>query len=204
MYSMATSGQIRRPMNANTLTRRAFTKRLATLTSAAFLTPGFTVNIISKPTLSDEVIGHGDFRYRIHKDWGNLDPSQTPVNNCHEMVQDARGRLLMIGDDVRNNVIIYDRSGRLLDTWGTDYPFGHGLTLWDAGGEEFLFLCDNGFDDNPQVVKTTLDGRVVMSLPHPKDVGAYAAYRDILSGHLQTWFVEHFRAMDARLHRIVG
>ena len=160
-------------MKANTLTRRAFTKRVATVTTTAFLMPGFTANIISKPSLSDEVIGHGDFRYRVHKDWGNLDPSQTPVNNCHEMVQDAKGRLIMIGDEVKNNILIYDKSGKLLDTWGAEFPYGHGLSRWDAGGDEFLFLCDNGFDGNAQVVKTTLDGRVVMRLPNPKDLGEY-------------------------------
>ena len=160
-------------MKKPTLSRRAFTKRVATLTSTAFLMPGFTVNIISKPTLREDIIGHGDFRYRAHKGWGNLDPSQTPVNNCHEMVQDAQGRLIMIGDEVKNNILIYDKSGKLLDTWGSEFPYGHGLSLWDAGGEEFLFICDNGFDGNPQVVKTTLDGRVVMRLPNPRDFGEY-------------------------------
>ncbi len=161
-------------MEEHKLTRRAFARHVATVTSAAFLMPGLTVNIISKPALSDEVIGHGAFRYRDHKEWGNLDPGTTPVNNCHEMVQDARGRLIMIGDEVKNNILIYDKSGKLLDTWGAEFPFGHGLTLWDAGGEEFLFLCDNGFDGNPQVVKTTLDGRQVLRLPHPKDLGEYS------------------------------
>ncbi len=138
-------------MEEHKLTRRVFAKHVATVTSAAFLMPGFTVNIISKPALSDEVIGHGAFRYRVHKDWGTLDPGTTPVNNCHEMVQDAKGRLIMIGDEVKNNILIYDKSGKLLDTWGAEFPYGHGLTLWDAGGEEFLFLCDNGFDGNPQL-----------------------------------------------------
>ena len=114
-------------MDTEKLTRRVFAKHVATVTSAAFLMPGFTVNIISKPALSDEVIGHGDFRYRVHKDWGTLDPGTTPVNNCHEMVQDAQGRLIMIGDEVKNNILIYDKSGKLLDTWGSEFPYGHGL-----------------------------------------------------------------------------
>ena len=148
------------------LNRREFVQR------AAALVPAYTILVRSRPP--DEVIGHGDFRYRVHRDWGTLDASATPVNNCHEMVQDRQGRLIMIGDEVRNNVLIYDTGGKLLDSWGTEYPYGHGLTLWGAGDEEFLFICDNGFDGNPQVVKTTLDGHVVMRLPHPKDVGAYA------------------------------
>ena len=46
---------------------------------------------------------------------------------------------------------------------------GHGLSIWDAGGEEFLFITDNG----GQVVKTTLDGQEVMNIPNPKEIGAY-------------------------------
>lgn len=160
-------------MKKSHMSRRSFVKKTAVSAGAAWLAPGHTVNIISKPKLSDEIIGHGEFQYRVHKEWGDLDPSKTPVNNCHEMVQDAQGRLIMIGDEVKNNILIYDKSGKLLDTWGDSFPFGHGLTLWDAGGEEFLFICDNGFDGNPQVVKTTLDGQEVMRLPHPQTVGAY-------------------------------
>lgn len=130
--------------------------------------------IISKPRLSDEIMGHGEFRYRVELEWGNLDPSKTPVKNCHEMIQDAAGRLIMITDETKNNVLIYDKSGRLLDTWGSEFPYGHGLTYWNAGGEEFLFICDNGFDDNAQVVKTTLSGREVLRLPHPASLGEYS------------------------------
>ena len=153
----------------SSITRRDFTRKSAVVAAAAF----FPVNIITRWPRPAEIIGHGDFRYRVHRDWGRLDSTTTPVNNCHEMVQDARGRLIMIGDETRNNVLIYDTGGTLLGTWGSEYPYGHGLTLWDAGGEEFLFICDNGFDGNPQVVKTTLDGRVVSRLPHPKEIGVY-------------------------------
>ena len=153
------------------MTRREFNSHTAKAAALALM----PATIMRKRPVPKEVIGHGDHRYRVHRDWGTLDAGQTPVNNCHEMVQDRRGRLIMIGDETRNNVLIYDTGGRLLETWGNEYPYGHGLTLWDAGGEEFLFICDNGFDGNPQVVKTTLDGEVVMRLAHPHEVGAYSA-----------------------------
>ena len=85
--------------------RRDFLK-VSAVTSAAMTFPVF--NIISKPVLDDEVIGHGDFRYRVHKAWGNLDPEKTPVKNCHEMVMDKKGRLIMVTDETKNNIIIYD------------------------------------------------------------------------------------------------
>ncbi len=116
------------------------------------------------------IIGHGDFRYRVDAGWSALDPSKTPVKNCHEMVMDRRRRLIMITDEVRNNILIFDKSGRLLDSWGTEYPGGHGLTLWDAGGEEFLFITDF---ERGIVVKATLDGQVLMTLEHPSTIGEY-------------------------------
>lgn len=112
--------------------RRMFLKTAAALVGSAVLAPSFYIGK-PRPRLSDEVIGHGAFRYRVHKEWGNLDPAKTPVNNCHEMVMDAKGRLIMVGDETKNNVLIYDKSGKLLDFWGTTYSGGHGLTLWNAG-----------------------------------------------------------------------
>ena len=37
-------------------------------------------------------IGHGAFRYRVDLQWSQADPSKTPVNDCHEMVQVSDGR----------------------------------------------------------------------------------------------------------------
>ena len=157
-------------MKTNPTNRRTFLKQASGAAGAAFLLPGFSVNIHSKTPADGEIIGHGDFKYRVHKTWGDLDPGTTPVKNCHEMVMDSRKRLIMITDETANNVIIYDKSGKLVDSWGDSFPSGHGMTLWDAGGEEFLFITDNG----GVVVKTTLDGREIMRLPTPHEIGEYA------------------------------
>lgn len=148
--------------------RRAFLNTTTKATMGAILLPPFYING-SKPKLSEEVIGHGDFKYRVHTAWGNLDPNKTPVNNCHEMVQDSKGRLVMIGDNTRNNILIYDQSGKLLDSWGIRYKGGHGLSLWNDGEEDFLFICDT----DGTVIKTTLDGRELMLIGHPSEYGAY-------------------------------
>jgi hypothetical protein len=117
-------------------------------------------------------IGHGSHRYEVFPDWGKLNPATHPVKDCHEMVIDAKGRILLLTNETRNNILIYDRSGKLLDSWGTDYPGGHGLTLSNENGEEFLFITDI---DRHQVIKTTLRGEVVMTLDYPKEISAYTA-----------------------------
>ena len=75
------------------------------------------------------IVGHGEFKYKVNKQWGVQDPNVTPVQNCHEMVQDAKGRLILFTDHVKNNIIIYDRSGKVLDTWTLNLPGAHGLYL---------------------------------------------------------------------------
>lgn len=124
----------------------------------------------NNPKLDDAILGHGDFQYRTHKEWGNLNPENTPVKNCHEMVMDSKGRLIMITDDTRNNIIIYDKSGQLLDSWGDQFPGGHGLTLFDEGGKDVLFITDYSLE---KVFKTSVDGRMLMTIDHPKTIGEY-------------------------------
>lgn len=156
-------------MKKKSISRRSFVKKTSGAASAAFLLPGFTVGIHSKTRPDGEILGHGDYKYRVHKTWGDLDPGKTPVQNCHEMVMDSKKRLFMITDEAKNNILVYDKDGKLLNSWGTSFPRGHGLSLWDAGGEEFLLITDNG----GQVVKTTLDGQEVMNIPNPKEIGVY-------------------------------
>lgn len=159
-------------------TRRTFLKQ-----STAAVASSLAVNLIGYARNPEQdVIGHGAYRYRVNKEWGILDPAKTPVFNCHEMVKDAKGRLIMINDEVKNNILVYDKSGKLLDSWGTRYPGGHGLTLASEGGDDFLFITDCGYffgRDNKWhaqsggIFKTTLDGSLIFSIGHPSTIGVY-------------------------------
>ena len=155
--------------------RRNFLKSGIALASTATAAQALSApNIINKSLknapLIQAKVGQGDFTYRVRKDWGNQDPAKIPVKDCHEMVQDSRGRLLLLTNHTKNNMIIYDRSGKVLDTWTGNWPGAHGLTLHDEGGEEFLYITD---PDLHQVYKTTLDGKVLMTLDFPKASGVY-------------------------------
>ncbi|MCR9082339.1 MAG: 6-bladed beta-propeller [Cyclobacteriaceae bacterium] len=117
----------------------------------------------------DKILGHGDFRYKIDLKWGNLDPDKFPVVNCHEMVMDRKGRMILLTDEPKNNVIVYDQSGKLLETWTLGLQAAHGLTLVDEGDAEYLWISDNG----GRVIKTTLNGTVVSELVDPRKEGIY-------------------------------
>ena len=149
--------------------RRTFLKHTV-LASATLAAPAFT-------SRQDEavVIGHGTHKYRVVPNWGVLDAGKNPVNDCHEMVQDAKGRIFLLGNETQNNVLIYDRSGKLLSTWGTTYPGGHGLTLGGEGNDQYLLICDTA---RHQVIKTDLAGKELMKLDYPRETGVYA-YPDL-------------------------
>ena len=119
----------------------------------------------------DTVLGHNNKRYRLDTTWSKADVARHPVNDCHEMVQDSKGRILLLTNETKNNVLVYDKSGKLLTTWGSDYPGAHGLTLFNENGTEVLFICDN---KRHQVIKTTIDGKVLLVLDYPKETGQYA------------------------------
>jgi hypothetical protein len=150
--------------------RRTFLNQSSALFLAGLGLSIAPFNILKGHSTAEKILGHGPFRYRVRKDWGNLDPTVTPVNNCHEMVIDQKGRLILLTDEVKNNIIIYDRSGKLLDTWGNSFPGGHGLTLTQEGEEEYLFITDHKLG---RVFKTTLDGRIILEIGHPNTIGVY-------------------------------
>lgn len=122
----------------------------------------------------NRVLGQGQHRYRVVPNWGVLD-ERTPVKNCHGMVRDAEGHLILLTDHVANNVIVYDKSGRLVSKWGTMLPGAHGLSIVREGRREVLFLTDL---QTHKVVKTTLDGEVLEEWGWPSATGKYGKEAD--------------------------
>src|SRR4051812_17885973 len=97
--------------------RRTFLRNSGMASAGFFCAPA-----ILKAQKEDPVLGQGDKKYRINKAWSQVDFTKNPVKDCHEMVQDSKGRILLLTNEVRNNVIIYDKKGGLITTWGNEYP----------------------------------------------------------------------------------
>lgn len=102
-------------MKKTKITRRKFLEKTALSGSSVLAASVLPFNIMpSKPKLEETILGHGDFKYRLEKEWGDLDPKTHPVKNCHEMVMDKKGRLLLLTDHPQNNMLIYNTSGNYL------------------------------------------------------------------------------------------
>ncbi|WP_026260677.1 twin-arginine translocation signal domain-containing protein [Spirosoma luteum] len=152
------------------LSRRSFLQKGSLAVAAGVAAPTILTANPYRRQAETMMVGHNGYKYRVVPGWGVLDAGKNPVNDCHEMVQDAKGRIILLTNETKNNIIIYDKSGKLLETWGHEYPGAHGLTLGGEGSEQYLLITDT---DRHQVIKTDLKGRELMKFDYPKETGKY-------------------------------
>ena len=145
--------------------RRNFVK-LATIATGGVL---IMHDLLAKS--QTKLYGHNNMTYRLDKTWSKTSATQFPVNDCHEMVQDSKGRIILLTNETKNNILIYNTGGKLLENWGHIFPGGHGLTLHNENGTEFLYITDIL---KHQVYKTTMDGNVLLTIDAPLDAGIYS------------------------------
>lgn len=135
------------------------------------------------------IVGHGDFKYKVNYHWGKLDPTKVPVENCHGLDIDTQGRIIMVTDSDVNNFVVYNKDGKLIEAWGTQYPGAHSVKISNENGEDFIYIVDCGwvldrnrpdnqwknkwYRQNGFISKLTLDGKLVYTIGHPVTLGIY-------------------------------
>ena len=150
-------------------TRRDFLATAAVATAATLVAPWIRAQSKTAPEFDGSIVGHGTHRYRVDKLWSQADPAKHPVNNCHEMVQVYDGRLFLLTDNVKNNVLIYSKAGALLGSWTLNLSGAHGLSLAVENGREVFWIADH----KGRVVKASLEGELLAELPTAENCGAY-------------------------------
>lgn len=157
-----------------TLHRRAF---LALPFAALFLLSAIGEPIARQgdPSATDAglaplVLGSGRHRFEWVRGWGAL-PEGMKFGNTHGAVLvDASGRVY-VNTDTENAVIVFDRDGKFIESWGRELAGGvHGMWLAREGDEEFLLLAHIG---RREVLKTTLGGEILWTLGCPMESGKY-------------------------------
>ncbi|QLE00583.1 6-bladed beta-propeller [Galbibacter sp. BG1] len=152
--------------------RRNFVKKTMMAASAGMVLPHISLGK-EKDNKADKnkIVGHGNFQYKVNKEWGIQDPAKVPINDCHEMVMDDSGRLILTVSGEHNaNILIYDKSGKVLSSWGDSFPGAHGLTIAGEGSDQFLLITD---PEVHKVFKTTLDGKIIQTFSAPKEFEGY-------------------------------
>lgn len=145
-------------------------KRKTFLRNISYSTAGFFITKDLFAYQKEKLYGHNGMLYSMDTAWSKADQLRNPVNDCHEMVQDAKGRIYLLTNETKNNVLVYNTSGKLLNNWGTEFPGAHGLSIADENGAQYLFITDT---NKNQVYKTTLDGRLLLTIDAPLEAGIY-------------------------------
>lgn len=159
-------------MKKNNPSRRRFLKNTALVGLGGIsISPSFYIN--RKVSKKPSIIGHGEFKYKIDKQWGIN--TQYPINDCHEMVLDKNKNLFMTTTHKKNNILKYNQDGQIIDSWRIGREGTHGLTIADEGGEEFLYITDY---ESHKVFKTTKEGKLIFEINWPKNIKEYKIAED--------------------------
>jgi len=144
-------------------------------------------------------VGSGDYTYEWIDDWAKVPDSDTARLGWshHGIVASETGDLITYHQE-DGTVLRFDREGNLKGSWQGWFADAHGMTLVKEGDTEYLWIVDNGRkrlstdgyvypEGGPtgpirgQAVKTTLDGKEVMSL----DMLAISIYDE--GDYMPTW-----------------
>lgn len=103
------------------------------------------------------------------EDWPK--PGDLELGNTHGCMVWSREGHLYVNTDSENAVVVFDREGNVVKTWGGELKGGlHGMDIVLEGEREFLYLSHLG---RHEVLKTTLDGEVIWTLGYPAASGHY-------------------------------
>lgn len=110
-------------------------------------------------------VGNGEHAFEWIENWAAVPdtPESRADGRTHGVVVTREGLVIVfhVGNPA---ILVFDQKGTLVDEWGDRFPGAHGLTLVEEAGAEYLWLTDY---KTGEVVKTTLRGETVLSLPFP-------------------------------------
>lgn len=103
--------------------------------------------------------------------WARM-PEGKEIGSTHGcMCVDREGRIYA-NTETEQAVLVFAPDGKLVMSWGKEYRGGlHGMTLRVEDGVEYLYLAHTG---RHEVLKTTLDGKVLWAIGWPEASGIYA------------------------------
>lgn len=111
-------------------------------------------------------IGSGEHSYDWIDNWAVIpDSAEGHANGRTHGVVVTRDCSVIVFHVGNPAVLVFDPNGSLIAAWGDRFPGAHGLTLVTEDDAEYLWLTDYV---TGEVVKTTLSGQTVLSLPFPE------------------------------------
>ena len=175
------------------LTRRDFCR--FSVTAAASL--AFSTPVLAQDRKTAVRIGSGHHTYELVEEWGVL-PSGMKYGFGCAVVVDSRDRVYVTSRSTSPCVAIFDRRGKLLETWSKELAdhigyttdqikaTAHGLYWSREKGKEYLYWTENNWVDKSagnklygcRVYKTDLKGKVLFTLGNvEKETAASARFK---------------------------
>lgn len=161
------------------LTRRDFISR-GTLAAAGVVLFGSQTK--ARAATKDPVrLGSGKWTYTLEEDWGQLPAGMSYGLGCG-IVADSQDRIYVTSRSTNPCVAVFDRDGKLLETWSHDFADKVGLTTqqvkntahgiyWSQEGRaEFHYFTENdagnkeGRRYGKRVYKTDLHGKILYTI----------------------------------------
>jgi hypothetical protein len=155
------------------MNRKQFIQNSSVLLGGSVFSSGMLHDIIN-----DQIIyGQNEKRYRLQKDWVRETLASLPINDCHEMVQDRKGRIVLLTNETKNNLIFFNKKGKAVRTEAHEFPGAHGLTKTGEGKDETFFVTDTVKNE---FYKVTPDGKVVQTWGAPLETGKYTNTKEFV------------------------
>jgi DNA-binding beta-propeller fold protein YncE len=115
-------------------------------------------------------LGSGLYQYTWVSDWGRLGDGKE-LGNTHGCLVVTKAGTILGNTDTEHAIVEYAADGRILRTWGKEFQGGlHGMCLREEDGKEVLYLAHTR---RHEIVKTTLDGKVLWTIGWPEQAGIY-------------------------------
>jgi DNA-binding beta-propeller fold protein YncE len=118
------------------------------------------------------IVGNAFREYEVAEGWAKV-PSTIQLGYTHGIESDSAGNMYIFHTN-KPTVVKFDGDGNYLSSWGDEYEGGaHGFLLSKENGQEYFYLTDT----SGRVVKTTLDGEVLLTIGTPDLPNVYDAER---------------------------
>src|SRR5260370_16274762 len=105
----------------------------------------------------DPIVGRGKHTYKVHEEWARP-PESIEVRACAVSV-DSQDRVYCFNRNAEHAVVIFDRDGNFLSSWGAGmFSFPHAIRIDE---QDNVWLTD---EYHGQFMKFTTDGRLLQTI----------------------------------------
>ncbi len=143
----------------------------ALLTASALAHPG-TPGLAPKDDTTiivAQLTGTAEQTYQTVPNWGEI-PDPINIGPTHGGVVIDKAGNIYVSTDGPKGIFVFAPDGKLIRTMAPEFSGIHGVCIREENGQEFIYAAHLR---GHQVLKLTLAGKAVLTIPYPKEADAY-------------------------------